>query len=70
MKLTLFYKTMKNKVITFRQNLSEFIIKDNHAFNIVEEPTFIRMIKLLSPKEAFSSRYSIQRDVIQLLIDN
>jgi hypothetical protein len=58
------------EVLTFRQSLSEFIIKGNHAFNFVEVPAFIRMIKSLSPKEAIPSRYTIQRDVIQLFIDN
>ncbi len=44
-----------SEVITFGESLSQFIIKGNHGFNIVE---------------VIASLFTIQRDVIQLFIDN
>ncbi len=58
MKMTSFFKTSAPKEPkTFRQCLSDFIISGNHAFNIVEEPEFLQMIRSLSSNTVLS-RYS------------
>jgi hypothetical protein len=70
MKMTSFFKTSAPKEPkTFRQCLSDFIISGNHAFNIVEEPEFVQMIRSLSSNIEIPSRFTIKRDIIQLYTD-
>jgi hypothetical protein len=47
----------------FRKDLNNFIINGCHAFNIVEESDFKRMIINLSPDTQITSRFTVRKDI-------
>jgi len=47
----------------FRKDLNSFIINGCHAFNIVEESDFKRMITNLSPDTQIPSRFTVKKDI-------